>query len=280
MSIFDMGIKELKFSKPPIFRPPVPNPLTKENEEEEIDTMENYTGLSLENFLKIFEYVKYTKKKWFSVQVTVREANIVVHVYGTDDDFSSVTYIENIEFPLQHDEDRYQWGWMENKSWMEHEIFFNKNEIIALIKEDGFGYIKDHNIYDQMGYSKLWVGRSFVADKLHRLAYNAHLLGLGINPYIGKPDPTVIYHLDDLRQNTDITDSLSMKAGDGMEMVNLDNNIITLYGGMYPITAKDKASITLYDLQDGSTVSVVEITKSKPKDLVIKCLLRYRSLSE
>ena len=65
-----------------------------------------------------------------------------------------------------------------------------------------------------------------------------------------------------------------------MEMVNLDNNIITLYGGMYPITAKDKVSITLYDLHDGSNLSIVEIIKSKPKDLMIKCLLRYRSLSE
>ena len=281
MSIFDMKPKELKFSKPPKFRPPVTNPPAKENEEEEINTMEKFTGLSLENFLKIFEYVKYTKKKWFSVQVIIQESSIIAHVYGTDDDFSSVTYIENIEFPLENDEDRYQWGWVGTKVWIEYEIFFNKNEIIALMKEDGFGYISNFNIYDQMGYSKLWVGGSFLADKLHRLAYNAHLLGMGINPYISaKPDPTMIYHLDDLRQNTDITDSLSMKAGDGMEMVNLDSNIITLYGGMYPITSKDKASITLYDLHDGSTVSVVEIIKSKPKDLVIKCLLRYRSLSD
>ena len=244
--------------------------------------MENYAGLSLENFLKIFEYVKYTKKKWFSVQVNARRENSVnVNIYGTDDDFSSVTYIENIEFLLENDENRLQWCWSKDNLRPDYEIFFNKNEIIALMKEDGFGYISNFNIYDQMGYSKLWVGGSFLADKLHRLAYNAHLLGMGINPYIGaKPEPTMIYYLDDLRQNTDITDSLSMKAGDGMEMVNLDSNIITLYGGMYPITSKDKASITLYDLHDGSTISVVEITKSKPKDLVIKCLLRYRSLSD
>ena len=82
-----------------------------------------------------------------------------------------------------------------------------------------------------------------------------------------------------LRQNVDIVNSLSMKAGDGMEMVNLDNNIITLYGGMYPITAKDKVSITLYDLHDGSNVSIVEIIKSKPKDLMIKCFLPYRIIA-
>ena len=249
-------------------------------EEKEIKPMGKYTGLSLENFLKIFEYVKYTKKKWFTVTVEKLLEIVRVNVYGTDDDFSSVTFIEYIDFAL-NDGDISQWTWSNEKgnAVSDYTLYFNKNEIIALMKENEFGYIYTCNIYDQMGYSKLWVGKSFVGDKLHKLAYNARLLAHGSNPY-RIDDPTLIYHLDDLRQNADITNSLSMKAGDGMEMVNLDNNIITLYGGMYPITAKDKVSINLYDLHDGSNVSIVEIIKSKPKDLTIKCLLRYRSLTE
>ena len=38
-----------------------------EKEIKEVEPIGKYTGLSLENFLKIFEYVKYTKKKWFTV---------------------------------------------------------------------------------------------------------------------------------------------------------------------------------------------------------------------
>ena len=250
-----------------------------EKEINEVEPMGKYTGLSLENFLKIFEYVKYTKKKWFTVSVEILSDIARVNVYGTDDDFSSVTFIEYIDFTL-NDGDVNRWTWPDEKgnAVSDYTLYFNKNEIIALMKENECGYISNCNVYNQMGYSKLWVGKSFVSDKLYELARNARLLSHGSNPY-SIDDPTIIYHLDDLRQNADITNSLSMKAGDGMEMVNLDNNIITLYGGMYPITAKDKVSITLYDLHDGSNVSIVEIIKSKPKDLIIKCLLRYRSLS-
>ena len=250
--------------------------------------MENYMGLSLENFLKIFEYVKYTKKKWFMVEVTANTNNSTVNVYGTDDDFSSVTYIENINFDYINEQDRYSWTWKDNsdnKVIFEYKICFNKNEIIALLKEDGYGYMKNMNIYDQMGYSRLWVGRSVIADKLYKLARNASKLGKGRNPYnpygetlFSDNEAKVIYCLDDMRQNEDIMNNLSMKAGEGMNMVNLDNHIITLYGSMYPITAKDKVSITLYDLEDGSNASVVRIVKNKPKDLNIVCVLRYRSL--
>ena len=42
-----------------------------EKEIKEVEPMGKYAGLSLENFLKIFEYVKYTKKKWFTVSVEI-----------------------------------------------------------------------------------------------------------------------------------------------------------------------------------------------------------------
>lgn len=243
--------------------------------------MENFDELTLENFLNIFEYVKYTKKKWFKVDIVAYSLAVMdINIYGTDDDFSSVSYIENVELQIYGDNQ----GCIESKEFYvisNISIYFNKNEIVALLKDNSFSYIKNHTIYDQMGYSKLWVGESTISSKLDKLAFNAHTLGVGINPYNRNLALDKIYYLEDMRQNEDITSSLSMKAGDGMNMINLNNHIITLYGGMYPITAKDKVSITLYDLHDGSNVSIVRIIKKKPKepkDLEIVCVLRYRSL--
>ena len=154
-----------------------------EKEIKEVEPIGKYTGLSLENFLKIFEYVKYTKKKWFAVSVEKILDTVRVNVYGTDDDFSSVTYIEYIDFALNDGAINY-WTWSDEKgnAVSDYTLYFNKNEIIALMKENEFGYISNCNVYNQMGNSKLWVGKSFVSDKLYELARKSRLLGHGSNP--------------------------------------------------------------------------------------------------
>ena len=85
-----------------------------EKEIKEVEPIGKYTGLSLENFLKIFEYVKHTKKKWFTVSVEILSDIARVNVYGTDDDFSSVTFIEYIDFTL-NDGDVNRWTWPDEK---------------------------------------------------------------------------------------------------------------------------------------------------------------------
>ena len=217
--------------------------------------------LSLENFLKLFDYAKMLKKKYIYINSDF--------ILGTDDDFCSLAWIDIYNLPIMEEI---------NKEYdtSQLNLFFNKNEIIALIKDNSFAYIQtiDSNsslVYDLAGYSKLWVGYCAEIPKILRM----HDKIVDITIVRNFP---VLYLLDDIRTNTGITDTLSMKSGEGMNMLNLEGNIITMYGGMYPITSKDKVSMKLYDCLDGSTLSEIVITK--PKDIIIKSYIRYRQLTD
>lgn len=215
--------------------------------------------LTLKNFLKLFDYAKMLKKKYIYINNEF--------ILGTDDDFCSLAIMNISDFSVLEEI---------NKEYDINNlnIFFNKNEIIALIKDNKFAYIRTDNnevsvVYDASGFSRLWVGHSREMNKVIKMASKI------TDITIVRPKP-IIYQLDDIRTNSDITDTLSMKAGDGMNMLNLDSNIITMYGGMYPITAKDKVSMKLYDCEDGSILS--EMIIYKPKYIMIKSYIRYRQL--
>lgn len=240
--------------------------------------------LAKENFLKIFDLVKMLKKNIIQVQLTKKnDQSVEIEIYGTDSDFSSVSYINYIySEPDNPNSIIRDWGLRNNGGTVIYN--FEKNTIVSLIKENRIGYIQNNIIYDQLGYQCLWIGDNIYKDRLHRLFWNTNRIISGMDPY--QPSNGIYYsdtklrkicEVSDILKNTDISDSLKLKSADGSNMVNIDNNILTMYGGMYPITSKDKASLELYESKSSNTIISI-VTINKPKDVTIKCVIRYRSL--
>lgn len=248
--------------------------------------MENNNNpiLTKENFLKIFDLVKMLKKNIIQVELELKNNGcIVIEVYGTDSDLSSVSCIY-YEYQEQNDLSviANSWG-LGDRNHSTCSYNFEKNAIVNLIKEDRIGYIQNHIIYDQFGYQQLWIGDNIYKNRLALLFENAKIIVSGRDPYSPCTYPysysklMKIYEVTDILKNNDIADSLKMKAADGSNMVNISNNILTMYGNMYPITSKDKASLELFNSpKSNSIISVVTI--NKPKDITIKCIVRYRNL--
>lgn len=239
--------------------------------------------LTKENFLKIFDLVKMLKKNIIQVQLTnINDQSVKIEIYGTDSDFSSVSYIDYVySEPNNPNRILQDWGFKDIGGTIIYN--FEKNNIVSLIKEDRIGYVHNNIIYDQLGYQSLWIGNNLYKDRLYRLFSNTRYIIDGVDPYDDENKfhhvfpLRKIYEVDDILKNTDIAVTLKMKAAEGANMVNINNNILTMYGGMYPITSKDKASLELYESSySNSIISVVTI--NKPKDIIIKCIIRYRSL--
>lgn len=244
--------------------------------------------LTKENFLKIFDLVKILKKNIIQVRLSAIDIHtICIEVYGTDSDLSSLSYIV-YEYSKPDNPNLIIKDWGLNDDFVIYN--FEKNAIVNLIKEDRIGYIQNNIIYDQFGYQCLWIGDNIYKDRLDALITKAFYIVRGEDPYSINTNNyqyfnnnykyaqlRKIYEVDDIRKNVDISDSLKLKSADGSNMVNIDNNILTMYGSMYPITSKDKASLELYEsIFSKSIISVVTIIK--PKNITIKCIVRYRSL--
>lgn len=239
--------------------------------------------LTKENFLKIFDLVKMLKKNIIQVELELKgDGCIVIEVYGTDSDLSSVSYIY-YEYKEQNDPSVISNNWGLREGYSSCSYNFEKNVIVNLIKEDRIGYIQNNIIYDQFGYQQLWIGDNIYKNRLIRLFANARIIVSGHDPYTpynfscGYDRLRKIYEVTDILKNNDIADSLKMKAADGSNMVNVSNNILTMYGNMYPITSKDKASLELFNSSESNSIISV-VTINKPKDITIKCIVRYRNL--
>ena len=202
--------------------------------------------IRLEQFLELFELSKLLKKRFILINQ--------YGIYGTDEEFSSLSFIyrtDNIDF--------------------KGPIAFDKNEMLALLKKGDIWKIEENgSIYNNDGEFIAWIGSG-------SLIYN-NMVSLYINllNHTNSPLKRVIFTENNISDNKDIMDILNSKVSEGAELYNINNNMYTMFGSMYPITKKDKVDLTLYDLGDNTILSEMKIVKAKA---TIYAYYRYRSFN-
>lgn len=205
--------------------------------------------IPIETFIKLFDSAKLLKKRFILIDKFA--------IYGTDEEYSSLSMIfrsDSLLFP----ESNY------------NSIAFDKNEIVSILKNAKAYAIRNCQIIDPNKNNLLWIGHG---SEIHR-RMTALIDSFGY--HMNSPIKSKVFIDEDVTSRADIMSILNSKVSEGAELYNLEDNMITVFGGMYPINKNDKCKYTLYDLKDGTLLSEMKIIKSKG---TIMAYYRYRNFN-